>query len=85
MKTDTKFLLFFFVLFSSYISAQESPNIQKANDSINIHKITHVPKWEGGLLLGFTAYAGDLEFAVAETRLIGGLFVRRAIGNHFGT
>ena len=84
MKTDTKFLLFFFVLFSSYISAQESPKIQKANDSINFHKITHVPKWEGGLLLGFSAYSGDLEFAVAETRLVGGLFVRRAIGNYFG-
>ncbi len=84
MKTDTKFLLFFFVLFSSYISAQESLNIKKANDSISIHKITHAPKWEGGLLLGATSYSGDLEFAVVETRLIAGFFVRRAISNYFG-
>ncbi len=84
MKTESKYFLLFFVLFSSYISAQESQNEKKKVDTLGIHQITHTPKWEGGLLLGFTAYDGDLKFAFSEIRLIGGLFVRRAFGNYLG-
>lgn len=84
MITESKYLILFLVLFSSYISAQESQNEKKKVDTIALHKITHTPKWEGGLILGLTAYDGDLEFAFSESRPIVGLFVRRSFGNYFG-
>lgn len=84
MITESKSLLFFLVLFSSTISAQESLNVSKKVDTSAVRKIKHTSKWEGGLLLGLTAYDGDLEFAFAESRPIGGLFVRRSFGNYFG-
>ncbi len=84
MITESKYLLLFLVLFSSHISAQKSRNEKKKGDTIALHTITQSPKWEGGLSLGLTAYSGDLEFAFSETRLIGGLFVRRSFGNYFG-
>ena len=84
MTTGTKYLLLLFALFSSNISAQETLNNTKKIDSIVLHKFNPTHKWEGGLLLGITAYDGDLKFAFSETRLIGGVFVRRAIGNYFG-
>ncbi len=84
MTTGTQYLLLLFALFSSNISAQETLNNMKKIDSIVLHKFNPTPKWEGGLLLGITAYDGDLRFAFSETRLIGGVFVRRSIGNYFG-
>ncbi len=84
MITESKYLLLLFVLFSFSISAQGSLNVWKKVDTIAVHKVTHTPKWEGGLLLGLTAYSGDLEFAFSESKLIGGLFVRRSFGNYFG-
>ena len=84
MTTGTKYLLILFAFFSSNISAQETLNNTKKIDSIVLHKFNPTHKWEGGLLLGVTAYDGDLKFAFSETRLIGGVFVRRAIGNYFG-
>ena len=84
MITESKSLFLFFVLFSSSISAQGSLDVWKKIDTTPVYKITHSPKWEGGLFLGLTAYAGDLEFAFAESRPILGLFVRRSLGNYFG-
>ena len=84
MITESKYLILFLVLFSSYISAQESPDKKEKDGTSAAHTITHTQKWEGGLLLGLTAYSGDLEFAFSESKLIGGLFVRRSFGNYFG-
>ncbi len=84
MITESKYLILFLVLFSSYISAQESQDKKEKDGTSAAHTITHTQKWEGGLLLGLTAYSGDLEFAFSESKLIGGLFVRRSFGNYFG-
>ena len=63
MITESKYLILFLVLFSSYISAQESQDKKEKDGTSAAHTITHTQKWEGGLLLGLTAYSGDLEFA----------------------
>ncbi|MBL7816160.1 MAG: OmpA family protein [Saprospiraceae bacterium] len=85
MKADS-LLLTVLVFFSTIVSAQNaktdtiSPSPQRSSTDIKIRK---PPSIEGGILLGATAYSGDLELALAETRPMVGVFVRRAFGDYF--
>ena len=78
MKTESKYLLLLLIFLSSLVAAQE-PKL----DTIAKPKAFKQAHWEGGFLVGASAYSGDLEFALANTRPIGGVFVRRAFGDYF--
>ena len=82
MKTESKYLTIFFLCLSICIAAQTSNTPIKA-DTIKKEMTLASPKWEGGFLVGATVYSGDLGIALAESRPIVGLFVRRELNDYF--
>ncbi len=78
MKTDSIILLLFLVFMSSFVAAQ----VPKM-DTLPQKNVVKRIRWEGGFLLGGTAYTGDVGLAIARTRPVVGVFVRHSLGNYF--